>query len=138
MTALQGTYFDGARSRGKPGSLTLRSVSVIVTVEDGSQINIKLSELKVAAPLPGTPTRITWGDQQSFVTLDYEGMRTLWRSLPGGPGLADRVQRRMSTVVVALFLSVALLAGLAIGECPRALRDWLIPFRPKSVSRWRI
>ena len=118
MTALQGTYFDGSRSQGKLGSLTLRSVSAIVTVEDGSQISINLSELKVTAPLPGTPTRITWGDQQSFVTLDYEGVRTLWRSLPGGAGWADRVQRRMSTVVVALLLSVTLIAGLAIWGVP--------------------
>ena len=133
MSKLHGKYFDGAQSRGKAASLRWSAVSATVEVDGGVRIGINPAKLKVSSPLPGTPTRITFGEKESFVTSDNAGIENLRNAFALEPGLASRVEQHMPTVLAAAVVVIALLAGLGIWGVP-ALASRLALTVPENIS----
>lgn len=118
MKELRGTYFDGAHSRKRPASLRWSASSLTLLPDEGGRVSIDLTQLALDSPLPGTPTRLSWGDGKSFVTLDSEGLLAMRRELALDQGWAARLERNMSVVLAAAILCVALLAAITVWGVP--------------------
>ncbi len=133
MNELHGNWFDGVHSRSAPAKLRWSSVGVVVITDEGLQTGADLNMLKISSPLPDTPTRITFGEKESFVTGDETGVERLRESLALNPGLAGRIERHMPVVLAAAALVVAMLAGLAFRGVP-ALAARLAVTVPEEIS----
>ena len=118
MKELRGAYFDGANSRKQPALLRWSASSLTVLPADGSRIGIDLTQLRLDSPLPGTPARMSWGEGQSFVCFDDEGMLRMRRDLALDQGWAARLERNLSVVLAAAALCIALLALITIWGVP--------------------
>ena len=133
MNEVRGSYFDGIHSRGAPARLHWSAVAAAVLTDDGRRIEIDRAILQVPGPLPGTPTRVAFGDKESFVTEDAAGIENMRMALALSPGIAGRLEKRMPTVLAAAALVVALLAGFGIWGVP-ALASRLALTVPEDVS----
>ncbi len=133
MNEVRGTWFDGDRSKGSSARLRWTASAVTVTTDEGLSSSVNREELQVSSPLPGTPTRITFGGKESFVTGDGAGVERLRETLALNPGLAGRVERHMPVVLTAAALVVAMLAGIAFQGVP-ALAARLALTVPEEIS----
>ena len=133
MNEVRGSYFDGMHSRGAPARLHWSAVAAVVLTDEGRRIEIDRATLKVPGPLPGTPTRVAFGEKESFVTEDAAGIEDMRMALDLSPGIAGRLEKRMPTVLAAAALVVALLAGIGIWGVP-ALAARLALTVPGDVS----
>ena len=120
MNELHGTYFDGASSRKQPALLRWSASSLTVLPDEGGRVSIDLTQLRLDSPLPGTPTRMSWGESQSFVSFDTKGLLRMRRDLALDQGWAARLERNLSVVLAAAVLCVALLASITIWGVPAA------------------
>ena len=133
MNEVRGTWFDGSRSKGNPARLRWSNVAVALITDEGLPVSVDRENLQVSSPLPGAPTRITFGGKGSFVTGDFTGVEKLRETLALNPGLASRVERHMPMVVAAAALVIAMLAGLAFWGVP-ALAARLALTVPEEIS----
>ncbi len=133
MRELRGTYFDGANSRKQPALLRWSASSLTVLPDEGSRVSIDLTQLRLDSPLPGTPTRMSWGEGQSFVSFDVEGLLRMRRELALDQGWAARLERNLSVVLAAAVLCIALLALITIWGVP-ALAARMAQFAPAESS----
>lgn len=133
MNEVRGSYFDGIHSKGAPARLHWSAVTAAVLTDDGRQIEIDRATLKVSGPLPGTPTRVAFGEKGSFVTGDAAGIEDMRMALALSRGIAGRLEKRMPTVLAAAALVVALLAGFGIWGVP-TLAARLALSVPEDVS----
>ena len=118
MKELHGTYFDGTHSRKRPARLRWSASSLTLLPDEGGRSSIDLTQLKLDSPLPGTPARLSWGDGESFVTLDNEALLAMRRELALDQGWAARLERSMSVVLAAAILCVALLGAISVWGVP--------------------
>ncbi len=133
MRELRGAYFDGANSRKQPALLRWSASSLTVLPDDGDRVSIDLTQLRLDSPLPGTPTRMSWGEGQSFVSFDVDGLLRLRRDLALDQGWAARLERNLSVVFAAAALCIALLALITIWGVP-ALAARMAQFAPAESS----
>ncbi len=115
---MRGAYFDGASSRKQPALLRWSASSLTVLPDEGERVSVDLTQLRLESPLPGTPARMSWGEGQSFVSFDVEGLLRMRRDLSLDQGWAARLERNMSAVLAAAVLCVALLAVIAVWGVP--------------------
>ena len=118
MRELRGTYFDGANSRKQPALLRWSASSLTVLLDEGERVSIDLTQLRLDSPLPGIPTRMSWGEGQSFVSFDVEGLLRMRRDLALNRGWAARLEGNLSVILAAAALCVALLALITIWGVP--------------------
>ena len=133
MNELRGTYFNGTDSRKRAARLRWSASSLTLLPDDSVCVSIDLTSLKLDSPLPGAPSRLSWGGGESFVTLDTKGVAAMRRALALDAGWAARLERHMSIVLAAAILCVALLSAFAIWGVP-ALAARTAYWLPVEVS----
>ena len=118
MNAIEGAYFDGGSSRKRPARLLWSPVGLTLFPENDESISIDPGQLQLTSTLAGAPTRISWGGEDSFVTLDHEGVAALRRDRGLGAGWLNRLEGRLSVALAAGVLCVALLSAFAFLGVP--------------------
>ena len=118
MNEIEGSWFDGGSSRRRGARLRWGSGALALLPEEGGRISIDPQRLQMSSPLPGAPTRLSWGGEDSFVTMDETGVAAMRRDLALGGGWLSRLENRMSVAVGGGMLCVSLLVAFAFWGVP--------------------
>lgn len=118
MNEIEGSWFDGGSSRRRAARLRWGSGALALLPEEGGRISIDPQRLQLSSPLPGAPTRLSWGCEGGFVTMDEAGIAAMRRDLALGGGWLGRLENNMSVALGAGLLCISLLAGFAFWGVP--------------------
>lgn len=118
MNEIEGSWYDGGSSRRRGARLRWGSGALALLPEEGDRISIDPQRLRMSSSLPGAPTRLSWGGEDSFVTMDDAGVAAMRRGLALGGGWLSRLENRMSIALGAGVLCVSLLAAFAFRGVP--------------------
>lgn len=101
-TLLQGHYYDGQSSRQIPGTVTVDADGKL-SASHADIPAVEFGSIKVSSRVGNSARYLTFADGARFETLDNDALDQLcqrWHS--SGHGLADRLERNMKLVVLAV------------------------------------